>query len=190
MAESQSPLFWVYRASALIFVGIVVVAAVCDNSGGAHTRTIGLSEAATATSSAALGAARTATSQKALLDMKASPHSLVSTLAGNATAPAAAAPAAAPAAVAAAVAAKGEDKGKKADGGGDQGPNISQIWAVREWFVNIAALALVCGILGLLGICCVTQRGCYIHDTYLDKDKHQIIPEDEEIILPGDTSKV
>jgi hypothetical protein len=33
------------------------------------------------------------------------------------------------------------------EGGKEQGPNIAQIWAVREWFINIAGMALLCGIL-------------------------------------------
>lgn len=41
-----------------------------------------------------------------------------------------------------------------------------------------------------ISICCLTQRGCYAYDTWIDKDKHVVIPEEEEVMLPGDTSKV
>lgn len=64
----------------------------------------------------------------------------------------------------------------------EQGPSLTQIWAVREFFINIAGGVLCLGILVLMTVCCFTQRGCFVFDKYIDPDRHrQILDSPREV---------
>jgi len=157
------------KASGVVFATIVLVASVMDLKGASssHAATLAASASMEAASSSAVP--RTATKQQRLLDIKGSHKSGEKMALADAD---------------------GAGAGDaKEDGKGGAAPNISQIWAVREFFVNIAGIALLTGICLLIGLCCFTQRGCYAYDTWVDKDKHEEIPDDEEVMLPGDTTK-
>lgn len=62
-----------------------------------------------------------------------------------------------------------------------------EIWKIREFFARCFGYALLAGICLLIVGCCVSQRGCFIYDKFIDKDPYyNRVGEAEAVASAGD----
>mmetsp|Transcript_24989 Transcript_24989/g.59364 ORF Transcript_24989/g.59364 Transcript_24989/m.59364 type:complete len:135 (-) Transcript_24989:228-632(-) len=73
----------------------------------------------------------------------------------------------------------------KTDDDSKEGPSFVQIWEIREYFARMFGLALICGIVLIIFVCCFTQPGCMVYDKFFDKGPQVQLDDDEEQAMMG-----